>query len=218
MIRIAVFAVLMLGFLVAVLFGCAGRFDLGFFWAYVACIAVVVAVGIRVMDPELRKERLRPGPGGCDRHLRIVVMPFFLAHLVVAGLDAGRFHWSDTVPTSLQAASLIVLALGYSLSLWSVSVNRFFSPVVRLQSDRGHRLVTDGPYRWIRHPGYLASIIMIPCGGMTLGSWWSLVPVIPVIVLILRRTVIENRFLHQQLEGYREYAARVRYRLVPGVW
>ena len=103
------------------------------------------------------------------------------------------------------------------LCVWAMAVNRFFSPVVRLQEERGHRLVTDGPYRYIRHPGY-AGILLSACVGVALGSWWSLLPLVVAMGLILRRTALEDRFLRASLEGYASYAEQVRYRLVPGIW
>ncbi len=202
----------------ALVFGSAGRIDLPWIWAWFAVNLSVMIFTARHIDQSLMAERMRPGPGGTDRKLRLMAMPFLIAHLVVAGLDVGRFHWSDTVPLALQIAGLIGLGLFMALSGWAVTVNRFFSPVVRIQTERGHHLITDGPYRWIRHPGYIAAMISFPCGALALGSWWSLAPMAPIVGLMLRRTIIEDRFLREQLDGYAEYAARVRYRLVPGLW
>src|SRR4051812_19038784 len=92
--------------LAATLFASAGRFDLPWFWAVLAVHSVLLSVGMSSIDPDLRRERLRPGPGGQDRYLRLIAMPFLLAHLVVAGLDVGRFHWSRPVPTGIQALAL----------------------------------------------------------------------------------------------------------------
>lgn len=214
----AVFALLLVGFLFGVLFGCAGRFDLPMLWAWLAVTLGATLVVARRMDPELAKERMRPGPGGMDRHLRFTAGGFWLAHVVLAALDVGRFHWSDSVPFALQIAGLVVYAASYVLSASAVIVNRFFSPVVRIQAERGHTVITDGPYRWIRHPGYAAVLVALSGGGLALGSWWGLMPLAAVVPFVLRRTIIEDRFLRQNLDGYAEYAQRVRYRLVPGVW
>jgi protein-S-isoprenylcysteine O-methyltransferase Ste14 len=204
--------------LAAVLFGCAGRWDLPFFWAWLAvAVAASLVVG-QYMDPDLMSERRRPGPGGTDRYLRFVLAPLWLAHVVVSSLDVGRFHWCVQVPLALQVAGLIVFAATYAVVAWAVQVNRFFSPVVRIQSERGHVVVTSGPYRWVRHPGYAALVVGLPSGGLALGSWWSLAPLFPVLILLLRRTAVEDRFLQQELAGYSDYAGRVRYRLVPGIW
>jgi protein-S-isoprenylcysteine O-methyltransferase Ste14 len=216
--RIFIRIVLALVVLGGVLFGSAGRFDLPFLWGFLAVYAVGMALAVVLMPSDLIKERMRPGAGGTDRALRFTIIPFFAAHLIIAGLDVGRFGWSTPMPTWLQVVGLAGLAAGFALSLAGVRVNRFFSPVVRIQSERGHHVVTDGPYRWIRHPGYTSTFVMLVASGMALGSWWSLLPLAPVAVMILRRTIIEDRFLHEHLPGYAEYASRVRWRLLPGVW
>ena len=206
------------GLLPGILFGCAGRWDLPLVWAYVGVLISATVAVLLAIDPDLLRERVKPGPGGEDRNLRFLAMPFFLAHLVIAGLDVGRFHWSDTIPTWVRVGGLLGVAFAYSLTIWAMRVNRFFSPVVRIQTERGHRLVTSGPYAWVRHPGYAAALIMIGASGLALGSWWSLSANVPVVLLIFRRLLIEDRFLKQNLDGYRDYATRVRYRLMPGVW
>ena len=204
--------------LIAVVFGCAGRWDLPFAWGYVAVQGAAMGAAALLLDRDLLRERVRPGPGGIDRGLRFVLMPFFTAHLVVAGLDIGRYHWSGEMTTGIQMAALVGLTASVALSVWAASVNRFFSPVVRIQAERGHSVVTSGPYRWIRHPGYTATFGSMLCGGPALDSWWSMLPLAPLLILILRRTIIEDWYLRERLEGYVDYAERVRYRLIPGVW
>ncbi len=200
------------------LFGVAGRIDLPFFWAWLAVPTVTGLLMVHRLDPDLMKERWHPGAGGLDRHTRVEATPFWLVQLVIAGLDVGRYHWSDSVPIGLRVVGLVMVVAGYAVAAWAISINRFFSPVVRIQSERGHVVVTDGPYRWVRHPAYAAILLGFPAASLMLGSWWSLVPLIPVTALILRRTVVEDRFLQQHLDGYAEYARRVRSRLIPGVW
>jgi protein-S-isoprenylcysteine O-methyltransferase Ste14 len=206
------------GVLAATLFTSAGRIDLPWFWAVLAVHSGLMMVGMSSIDPALRRERLKPGPGGRDRYLRLIVLPFILTHLIVAGLDVGRFHWSRPMPTGIQALALIGYAAGMALSVCAMLNNRFFSPVVRIQHERGHTLVTSGPYRLVRHPGYVGAIVASACGGVALGSWWSLVPLVPFAALFLRRTAVEDRMLRTELDGYAGYAKRVRYRLVPGLW
>jgi protein-S-isoprenylcysteine O-methyltransferase Ste14 len=206
------------GMLAATLFASAGRYDLPWFWTVLAVHSVLLTVGMSSIDPALRRERLKPGPGGQDRYLRLIALPFILAHLIVAGLDVGRFHWTGPVPAVVQAAALIGYAAGIALSVCAMLANRFFSPVVRIQHERGHTLVTSGPYRFVRHPGYVGAILASLCGGVALGSLWSLVPLVPFAVLFLRRTAVEDRMLRADLGGYAGYAERVRYRLVPGLW
>jgi protein-S-isoprenylcysteine O-methyltransferase Ste14 len=202
----------------AVLFGCAGRVNLPFFWAWLALSVTATFTIVWRMDPGLLEERRRPGKGGVDRHLRFIAAPLWLAHIALAGLDVGRFQWSGTMPVALQIGGLTMLAATYVLSGWAVGVNRFFSPVVRIQAERGHVLVTTGPYRWLRHPGYAAALIGMPSGGLALGSWLSLVPAGVMLILVVRRTALEDRFLRLNLDGYEAYAHRVRFRLIPGIW
>jgi protein-S-isoprenylcysteine O-methyltransferase Ste14 len=204
--------------LTAALFGLAGRWDLPLFWAYVALGSGSMLAGSLVIDPGLLRERRRPGPGGVDRRRPLCFQLSAGAAIVLAALDAGRFHWSAPVPLGLSLAALLGLALSFAGLVWAVANNPFFSPVVRIQAERGHVVVRSGPYGLVRHPGYLASVAAAPCGALALGSWWALVPAAAFVILMLRRTAIEDRFLHQELPGYREYAAAVRFRLVPGVW
>jgi protein-S-isoprenylcysteine O-methyltransferase Ste14 len=206
------------GVLAATLFASAGRIDLPWFWAVLAIHSALVAVGLSSIDPSLRRERLKPGPGGKDRHIRLIALPFLLAHLIVAGLDVGRSHWSRPMPAGLQAVALVGYAAGMALAVYAMLNNRFFSPVARIQHERGHTLVTSGPYRFVRHPGYVGAILASACGGVALGSWWSLAPMVPFVILFLRRTALEDRMLRAGLDGYAGYAERVRYRLLPGLW
>lgn len=203
--------------LAAALFLTAGRVDLPYFWAYFAIVAGAGTAACFVIDRDLRKERFQPGAGGIDRRLRATALPFFVAHLAVAGLDA-RFHFSDTVPGWLRVVGLALFALFMAIALWAVAANRFFSPVVRIQEERGHVLVTSGPYRFVRHPGYVGAIFAYPFGALGLGSWLATAILAGPMLLILRRVIVEDRFLRENLDGYTEYARRVRWRLVPGVW
>ena len=204
--------------LALILFTSAGRFDLPWFWAVLAIHTAIFLTGIWFMDPGLREERLHPGPGGRSRRVRFLALPMILAHLVVAGLDVGRFGWSGPIPFVVQSTALAGYVAGMGLSMWAMAANRFFSPVVRIQSERGHQLITAGPYGYLRHPGYTGLIVASVCGGVALGSWWSLVPLAPLVGMFLWRTAMEDRFLHEGLDGYVDYAERVRYRLVPGLW
>src|SRR5829696_3734462 len=143
----------------AILFGSAGRVDIPEFWVYVAALAGVTVIGLLVIDPDLVQERMRPGgkplPAG---YWLLGLLP--VAHWVMAGLDRGRVHWSDTVPLSLRLLGLAVFVLAQVVILWAMHVNRFFSSVVRIQTERGHHVITTGPYRWARHPGYAAALLM----------------------------------------------------------
>ena len=196
----------------------AGRLDLPWFWALRAVHATLILSAAARMDDGLRAERLRPGGPGIDRGFRPLLAGCIVAHLVVAALDGGRFHWSPEMPGTARAAGLVIYAAGVLLSLRAVAANRFFSPVVRLQHERGHRTVTDGPYRFVRHPGYAGMLVAMLAECVVLGSWWAAVPVALAVAVLARRTALEDGFLRAQLDGYAAYAAAVRYRWVPCVW
>jgi protein-S-isoprenylcysteine O-methyltransferase Ste14 len=201
-----------------VLFAAAGTVAIAGFWIYIAIYAVTFLVSLVILDPDLLRERMRPGGQPPPRVLRIFTILLFV-HWIVAGLDRGRFHWSDTVPVWLQAAGLIVTAASYALALWAMRVNRFFSSVARIQSDRGQHVITSGPYAVIRHPGYLAGFAIIIASGLALDSWLAeAVLVIPCIPGLMIRAVTEDRMLQAELPGYRDYASRVRWRVLPGIW
>lgn len=209
------FATLLIGSLV---FGVSGRWDLPRLWAYVGLVAILALVSIFTVDPDLGRERRRPGAGGVDRKMRIWAAALTLGHLVLALLDVGRLHWSATVPAPLRALGLVTFAGSSALLVWAVAVNRFFSPVVRVQAERGHHVITAGPYRYVRHPGYMAMIVWLPASGLAIGSWWSLAPALAYSLLVLRRVLIEDAYLQAHLERYAAYCQEVRYRLMPGVW
>jgi protein-S-isoprenylcysteine O-methyltransferase Ste14 len=201
-----------------ILFASAGRMDLPWFWVFIASHIVMMAVGLRLIDPGLREERFHPGPGGKDRYMRWTVMPFLIGQLVAAGLDVGRYQWSSPMPFVVQVLGMAGYVFGCGVSFWAMAVNRFFSPVVRIQEERGHHLITEGPYGYVRHPGYAGVLLAVLCCSLALGSWWSLAIVAAGIFLFIRRVVIEDRFLFEELPGYPEYAQKVRYRIIPGVW
>ena len=201
-----------------ILFSSAGRVDLPWFWAFLAVHAALMAVGGALMDPDLRRERLRPGGTGVDRGFRPMLTVLVLAHLVVAGLDAGRCGWTPQIGWAARGAGLVLYVAGVGLSLWAMAANRFFSPVVRVQAERGHHVIRSGPYAIVRHPGYVGLLVALASGAVVLGSLWSLVPVIPFAVLVIRRTMLEDRFLRANLAGYGNYTEAVRFRMAPGVW
>jgi protein-S-isoprenylcysteine O-methyltransferase Ste14 len=206
-----------LGMLVMVLFGCAGTFAIAGFWAYCAIMAAVFAASLVLVDPDLARERMRPG-GRPPGVWLLVVTAGWIAHLAMAGFDRGRLHWTDDVPVAVQWAAMVAFALSNAAFVWAMHVNRFFSSVPRIQSERGHRVITDGPYRWVRHPGYTAGLVLLASSGLALGSWLATLIGALGIAFLLRRTVVEDRMLQAELPGYAAYAARVRYRLLPNVW
>ncbi len=202
----------------AFLFFIAGRWDLPMFWAWVVVFGIMSLVAFAVIDPDLMKERIKPGPGAKDKSTVYLAKSVITLHLVVSALDVGRYHWSDTIPFWLQIAGLVVLVLGITLTVTCMVINRYFSAVVRIQKDRGHQLITTGPYAVVRHPGYTGIMSLAIGSGLLLGSWWGCAPVLVFALMIFRRLLFEDRFLHEEMDGYAAYAQRVKYRLLPGLW
>jgi protein-S-isoprenylcysteine O-methyltransferase Ste14 len=201
------------------LFAAAGTFAIPAFWAYLAIMAAFTVAALTLLDPELLQERMRPGGKKPPLGLMPFAMIVLFLHFIVAGLDRGRLHWSDSVPSWLQALGLFIIAASYAFAFWAILENRFFSSVVRIQSDRGHVLVSSGPYAFIRHPGYSAGILILAASGVALGSWLAAAFLIAIATpFLLYRVRNEDRVLLSQLGGYADYARRVRWRLLPGVW
>jgi len=137
--------------------------------------------------------------------------------LIVAGLD-HRFGWSPAFSAWLNILGLILIMLGYTFAGWALAENRFFSTVVRIQTDRGHKVCDSGPYRIVRHPGYAGNILALPGIVLAFGSVWTIIPVIVALIIAVIRTALEDKTLQEELPGYRDYVCRVRYRLIPGVY
>jgi protein-S-isoprenylcysteine O-methyltransferase Ste14 len=210
-----------LGFVVfcgTILFTAAGRIDLPFLWAMLGIVGASMLATMLAIDPELRRERMRPGAGGVSRAFRLTMAPIILGSWIIAGLDVGRFHWSDTVPMAVQIAAIAALPCAMAGAAWAMRANRFFSPVIRIRSERGHHVIRSGPYRFVRHPGYVANVIAFFLGTLILGSWIATALAIPYAALFPARTMLEERFLRENLVGYPEYATAVPARWVPGVW
>jgi protein-S-isoprenylcysteine O-methyltransferase Ste14 len=132
-------------------------------------------------------------------------------------LDAGRFGWSP-LPSEALYLGVALTAAGYVMGTWAMAVNVFFEPTVRIQWERHQRVVTSGPYRIVRHPGYVGAILGGLGAPLFLGSAWMFVPTIGALLLFVARTALEDRTLRKELPGYQEYAQRTRYRLLPAVW
>ncbi|HEY6867761.1 MAG TPA: isoprenylcysteine carboxylmethyltransferase family protein [Candidatus Eisenbacteria bacterium] len=209
------------GVLAALYVLAAGRFDLPAFWCY---LAVVVGSSLAIIpvlarrSPGLLEERMRPGPGERDRISIPAMVGGLVASWLVAALDTGRFRGSGGLPFAVQGAAWIGVVAGYAIVAWAMLVNRFFSSAVRHQADRAQTVVTAGPYAWVRHPGYTGGLLFLLATPVALGSWWAVLPIVPVVLAVVRRTGLEDAMLQRELEGYAGYARRVRFRLVPGVW
>ncbi len=219
--RFAVVALLM----PFVLFAAAGHVDWWQGWVYIIITVVLSLVSryiVYLKNPELIAERAHftqsEGIKDWDKKLVVwiaIVGP--LAFLITAGLDR-RFGWSESVVLPVQLGAIVVFLLGYAFSTWAIIVNTYFSSVVRIQTDRGQTVVTSGPYQFVRHPGYIGGIVSWLASPILLGAFWSFIPAVIVVVLYIVRTMLEDRTLQAELPGYKEYAQRVHYRLLPGVW
>jgi protein-S-isoprenylcysteine O-methyltransferase Ste14 len=137
--------------------------------------------------------------------------------VIVAGLD-HRFGWSPLFPLWLIVLGFLLISLGYAFAAWALIENRFFSSVVRIQVDRGHVVCDSGPYRIVRHPGYAGNMLALPGMVLALSSTWTLIPAAVALIIAVIRTVLEDQTLQDELPGYRDYARRVRYRLIPGIY
>jgi len=163
------------------------------------------------------RSRIHPGTKTWDKVLMAFLLSSFAMIFLVAGLDGGRFHWSNA-PLAVIVLGYVLLCVGFLLSIWVYRVNKFAEPSVRIQRERGHKVIDTGPYAIVRHPLYLGGLMMFTGIPLVLGSFWALIPTAAGTLVIVVRIVLEDRTLQAELEGYKEYAARVRYRLIPGVW
>lgn len=205
--------------LAAILFISSGRLDWMWAWVYLGVGVGILAINVLVMSPELIAERgeIKENTKAWDRLLGILIGVLTLGGLVVIGLDA-RFGWSPRLGWAIQLSGLVFLALGQGLFSWAMASNKFFSGAVRIQMDRDHTVATGGPYRYVRHPGYVGYITSWLATSLALGSLWGLIPAGLVMCLMVVRTALEDKTLHEELDGYKDYAQRVRYRLLPGIW
>jgi len=215
---------LSLVFVGAILFGAAGRLDWPEAWIFLA-LALAASLGggfwLARRDPALLSERLgsliQPDQKVWDKVLMVVMLAFWICWLILMGLDAGRYHWSD-VPPVFKGAGLALIGLGSSLIWLTFKANSYAAPVVKIQKSRGHLVVTSGPYAYIRHPMYAGALLFIAGVPLLLGSWWGLAAGVVLLLIIAVRAVFEERTLAAELEGYADYAARTRYRFVPYFW
>ncbi len=202
-----------------ILFASAGRIDWVWAWAYLGTSVAFIFVNAFIMPRELIAERAQPKENVKKWDKVITTLTIFptLAMLFITGFDE-RFNWSGSFNPLMQVIALAALILGQGLTTWAMTSNKFFSTVVRIQTDRGHQVVTAGPYHYVRHPGYVGFILVNLMTPIILGSWWALICAALITGLFITRAALEDRMLQNELEGYKEYAAHVRYRLLPGVW
>ena len=208
-----------------VLLVCGGDFDWWQAWGY-ALLIVAAGLGGRIWaehrHPGLLAERQNMEKIQSAKAWDKVLAPLMALSLsfplvIVAGLD-HRFGWSPVFPLWLIVLGFLLISLGYAFAAWALIENRFFSSVVRIQVERGHVVCDSGPYRIVRHPGYAGNMLALPGMVLALSSMWTLIPAAVALIIAVIRTVLEDRTLQDELPGYRDYARRVSYRLIPGIY
>jgi len=210
-------------FLIAILFGVVGRWDWWMGWALVAVYitwTAATAIFILPVNAAMLAERARPHADTpkWDMALLSLLGVFMVGAYVVASLDV-RLGWSPPYPLAWQVVGLLGAIIGNDILLvWAMVTNSFFVATVRIQSERQHTVVSSGPYRYVRHPGYAGAALFYLATPLMLGSWWAYIPTAGVLAIIVVRALLEDKTLQEGLPGYQEYSARVRYRLLPGVW
>jgi len=204
---------------------CGG--DFGWWQAWIYSLLIVAAgIGGRIWaerrHPGLLAERQNiekiQSAKAWDKVLApLMAVSLMFPMVIVAGLD-HRFGWSSVFPLWLIVIGFILISLGYAFATWALAENRFFSGVVRIQTDRGHVVCDSGPYRIVRHPGYAGNILPLLGIVLALSSVWTLIPAAVALIIAMIRTALEDQTLQEELPGYRDYAQRVRYRLIPGIY
>lgn len=208
----------------ALLFGAAGTLRWPAAWAFLALFfgaALRITLTVAREDPALLDERMKSfiqkGQPAWDRILMSAIVVLFAGWLALMGLDAVRFAWS-AVPAWLQGIGAAGVAAGMWICHRAFRENTFLAPVVRIQRERGHHVVSTGPYRVVRHPLYSGALVIFPSTALMLGSWYGLAASTALGIALVIRTALEDRELRRALEAYAEYAGRVRYRVIPRVW
>ncbi|HEX8820875.1 MAG TPA: isoprenylcysteine carboxylmethyltransferase family protein [Archangium sp.] len=218
----AVLVPLCLAAMGALVFLSAGRLDWTGGWLFLGLIVFSLlanALTVRLLNPVLREERWkeRADTKPFDRIIAYVYLSMLLAMTLVGGLDNGRFGWSS-LPGWCAPVGVLLHVLGQLPMLWAYSTNPHLETTVRVQKDRSHRVITTGPYRFVRHPMYLGLILMLVAWPLVFGSAWAYGPALVALIAYIVRTSFEDRTLQHELPGYAEYTRSTRYRLVPFIW
>jgi protein-S-isoprenylcysteine O-methyltransferase Ste14 len=220
--RYAIREILGLAVMAVALFWSAGQIN---WWPAWAAIAVMLSWTIAMtsvmlrFNPNLLAERLGPRKGAkkWDTVIMSILGLTQLGRYIISGLDR-RFKWTGAFPIPFQILALIVCLMGYGIFVWATASNAFFSQIVRIQSERDHKVAKKGPYQFIRHPSYFGAILYEIAVAVLLSSWWALIVGIVNTGLLILRTALEDRTLQAELVGHREYSHEVRCRLIPGIW
>ena len=187
-------------------------------WALYFLLMLTV---VRKINPGVVEERAESLEKFGQRWDKIIIAIYQVTTLtlnIIAGLDVGRFGWTGGVPAWVKWGAFPFVLFVYVFPLWAVISNPYASGAVRIQDERDHQVSTGGPYKWVRHPMYLGTVVYGIVFPLFLESYWALIPGLIVVVLFIIRTALEDRYLHDNLPGYPEFAEKTRYRLFPGVW
>lgn len=207
--------------IILLLFLLAGRWDYWQGWVYIGLILLseLLMATLLTRNKDLIEERLNPKEGmkSWDKVYFGITTPLYFIAMALGGLDA-RFGWTSLMPLAIYWSGVAVYILGQAIFLWARYTNNYFSSVVRIQADRGQTVCKDGPYRYVRHPGYVGGFLFTITVGLILGSWWACIPQVIAALLLVWRTALEDKTLQAELPGYTEYVKGTRYRLIPGLW
>ncbi len=224
LLRVTLQLVISLLVIMAALFISAGTLNWTGAWVYVGYSLLVSVLtiygGPLKLDSGLIEERIitkKPGAQRWDKVIVRILLGIGFLIYVVAGLD-HRWKWTHPMPEWVTWTGIFLLLVSTAWTIWAMKVNLFFSTIVRLQTERGHHVATTGPYQFVRHPGYTGSLLINLGLPLLLGSLWALIPSTLTSLGLVIRIIPEDRFLHRELEGYADYAKKVKWKLVPGVW
>lgn len=206
----------------AIIFISAGRIDYypGLTYLVIGLIMFLFNYTVFRVDAELLKERSKPGEGAKNWDKAILGLSFLvtISMYCIAGLDSGRYHWSPDFHWSLFVVGVFLTVLGQFIFLIAQKQNKYFSSIVRIQADRDHIVCETGLYSVVRHPAYLGSIIQSTGFPLLFGSLWSIIPICILIILLITRTILEDKSLRNELKGYAEYTDKTRFKIIPKVW
>lgn len=206
------------GLIGALMFIIAGTTKLPFMWLTLGLQLFLGLVAIAIVDEDLLKERIKPQGQDKDKFSVPALSVLYFGQLAFAAYDVGQLHMSDAVPLFVKTISVLLITVGWLGTIWAMRENRFFSSAIRIQDDRGQKVIKTGPYHFIRHPGYIFGSLMIVFQGLAIGSWLSVIPGLLIVGILVKRTLLEEKMLFEDLPGYKEYSTRTKFRWVPGLW
>ena len=221
--RVVIRLIIGIAVMSAAFFGSAGTLEWPEAWLYMIsqfAFSGAMAVWLKKNNPDLLKDRMtffKSSARAWDKAIFWIMTVFFVPYLLLPGLDAIRYQWSS-VPLFIKVFAFMAIAASLLMISWVMRENTYLSRVVEIQRERGHRVITTGPYQYIRHPMYVAVITQLICIPLALGSLFTLIPASLLTALLVIRPHFEDKTLDSELEGYRAYSEKVKYKLVPWVW